>query len=186
MVFTDAGRSLCITATRRSGEQIHLLNVYQFTAAHISMQSRLWERLKVWIRKHLADRILLLGDLNSAMPETLASREIVWQDIGRHRPRGRTEYSNEGLRTPLLPGGLVWKVAQGRHTRHDPILLGPILTDVITHKYGRLQEGLTVVFTAEEWRQANIPALRFEDSLSMGDWSLVPPKRQLHTVSLEE
>jgi hypothetical protein len=136
MVFTDAGRSLGLTATLRSGEKIHLLNVYQFTAAHHTLQSQLWERLKGWIRKHLAEKIVLLGDLNSTMPEALVSREIVWQDIGRHRPRGGTEYSNEGLRTLLLPRSLVWKVTQGSRMRHAPIPLSSTLTDVIECKYG--------------------------------------------------
>lgn len=56
MVFTDTGRSLGITATLRSGEKIRLLNVYKYTAAHTNLQSKLWERLKGWIRKHLAER----------------------------------------------------------------------------------------------------------------------------------
>ena len=112
------------------------------------------------------------------MPEAVISREIVWQDIGRHRPRGRTEYSNEDLKALLLPGSLVWKVTQARHTRHAPIPLSSTLTEVIDRKYGRLHEGLTVEFTADEWLQADIHALRFEDSLSMGEWLLVPPKRQ--------
>jgi hypothetical protein len=149
------------------------------------MQSQLWERLIVWIRKHLEDKIVLLGDLNCTMPEVLATREIVWMDIGRHRPRGRTEYSNAALRALLLPGGLVWKVAHRRSTRYDPIPQGALLTEVITRKYGHLREGLTVVLTAEEWRHANIPVLRFEDSLSIGDWLLVPPERQLHTITLD-
>ena len=76
MVFTDSGRSLCLTATLRSGEQLHLLNVYQFTAAHNAMQSQLWERLTAWIRKHSAEKILLLGDLNSTMPEALITRRL--------------------------------------------------------------------------------------------------------------
>lgn len=121
------------------------------------MQSKLWERLTVWIRKHLEAKIVLLGDLNCTMPEGLAT-QIVWKDIGRHRPRqGRTDYSNEALRALLLHDGLVWRVAQRRPTHHDPIPLGPFLTDVITRKYGHLRDGLTLVFTAEEWRQGNIP-----------------------------
>jgi hypothetical protein len=183
MVFTDSGRSLCLTATLRSGEQLHLLNVYQFTAAHNALQCQLWERLTAWIRKHSAEKILLLGDLNSTMPEALITREIVWQDIGRHRPRGRTEYSNEGLKALLLPGSPVWTVTQARNTRHPPIPVSPNLAEVLDRKYGKLREGLTVEFTAEEWLQADIHALRFEDSLSMGEWLLVAPKRQRRAIS---
>jgi hypothetical protein len=186
MVFTDSGRSLGLTATLRSGEQLHFLNVYQFTVDHNALQSQLWERLKGWIRKHLAEKILLLGDLNNTMPEALVLREIVWQDIGRHRPRGRTEYSNEGLKALLIPGSLVWKVTQAHHTSHAPIPLSSTLTEVIDRKYGRLYEGLTVEYTADEWLQADIHALRFEDSLSMGEWLLVPPKRQRLTISIED
>jgi hypothetical protein len=82
--------------------------------AHTSMQSKLWERLTAWIRKHYEDKIVLLGDLNSTS-EVLTTHEIVWQDIGRRRPRVRAEYSNASLRALLLPGGLRWKVAQRRN-----------------------------------------------------------------------
>ena len=186
MVFTDSGRALCLTATLRSGEQLHLLNVYQFTAAHTALQSQLWDRLTAWIRKHSAEKILLLGDLNSTMPEALISREIVWQDIGRHRPRGRTEYSNEGLKALLRPGSLVWTVKQASNTRHPPTPLSPDLEEIVDRKYGELREGLTVEFTAEEWLQADIHALRFEDSLSMGKWLLVAPKRPRRAISTED
>jgi hypothetical protein len=43
-----------------------------------------------------------------------------------------------------------------------------------------------VEFTAEEWLQADIHALRFEDSLSMGEWLLVAPKRQRRAISTED
>ena len=120
------------------------------------------------------------------MPEALISREIVWQDIGRHRPRGRTEYSNEGLKALLRPGSPVWTVMQASNTRHPPIPLSPDLAEVVDRKYGKLREGLTVEFTAEEWLQADIHVLRFEDSLSMGEWLLVAPKRQRRAISTEE
>lgn len=45
---------------------------------------------------------------------------------------------------------------------------------------------LTVSFTAKEWIQADIPALRFKDSLSMGEWLLVSPERQRLTVSIAD
>jgi hypothetical protein len=92
----------------------------------------------------------------------------------------------EGLRTLLLPRSLVWKVTQGSRMRHAPIPLSSTLTEVIECKYDQLHEGLTVEFTADEWSQADIPALRFEDSLSMGEWLLVPPERQRQTVSIED
>ena len=120
------------------------------------------------------------------MPEALILREIVWQDIGRHRPRGRTEYSNEGLKALLRPGSPVWTVMQASNTRHPPIPLSPDLAEIVDRKYGELREGLTVEFTAEEWLQADIHALRFEDSLSMGDWLLVAPKRQRRAISTED
>jgi hypothetical protein len=138
-VFTDGGRSLCITATRRSGEKIHILNIYQFTATHSSMQSKLWERLTNWIRKHLEEKIILLGDMNCTMPEVLVTQEIVWKDIGRHRPRGRTSYSNDALRKLLLPDGLFWLVTQRRPTRHDSIPLDPSLAELTSRKYGQYE-----------------------------------------------
>jgi hypothetical protein len=103
---------------------------------------------------------VLLGDLNNTLPEALATHEIVWQDIGRHRPRGRTEYSNEALRALWLPGGLAWKVAHRRPTRHGPIQLDPALMSALMNRYGHLHDNQTAVFTPEEWRQANIRALR--------------------------
>jgi hypothetical protein len=42
-----------------------------------------------------------------------------------------------------------------------------------------------VVLTGEEWRHANIPVLRFEDSLLIGDWLLILPERQLHMITLD-
>ena len=70
--------------------------------------------------------------------------------------------------------------------RHAPIPSSSTLTEVIECKYGRMHEGLTVEFTADEWSQADIPALRFEDSLSMGEWLLVPPERQRQPISIED
>ena len=41
-------------------------------------------------------------------------------------------------------------------------------------------------FTADEWLQSDIHDLRFEDSLSMGEWLLVAPKRQRLVISTED
>jgi len=119
------------------------------------------------------------------MPEVLVTPEIVWRDIGRHRPRGRTSYSNDALRKFLLPDGLTWLVTQLRPTRHDPIPLDPSLAEIISRKYGLLREGLTLEFTEEEWALGNITDLRFEDSLVLGEWLLVPPARPPRTITPE-
>ena len=64
-----AGRLLCIKATRKSGEDIHVFNVYQFTAARPKEQKAIWDLLEKWIKRHQQARILLVGDLNSTSKE---------------------------------------------------------------------------------------------------------------------
>ena len=61
----------------------------------------------------------------------------------REEAEEREDLPNESLREFLLPDGLVWKVAQRRPSRHDPITLDPTLTNALLERYGQGAEEAT-------------------------------------------
>ena len=173
----EAGRTLCLTATLHSGRRLHILNVYQLTAAHLPRQRLLWSSLEKWIRKHGEDQILLLGDFNSTYPEGRGLREVTWRDVGKYRPAGLSEYTNEKLSVALQPTGLRWR--ESPRPAQDETMLSPAVdpTDLFS---------ATCALSPDCWASLGIPNLRYTDRLKVGPRTLEPLAPKRHSFSMDE
>ena len=61
-----SGRALALSTTTKSGGKFVIINLYQFTAANPVEQHEVWDIIAAWVLKHPNDKIILIGDLNSA------------------------------------------------------------------------------------------------------------------------
>ena len=60
-----AGRSVDITT--KNGGELHVINLYQFTANDRGEQDVIWG-LNFWISRHPGERVILIGDMNGSIP----------------------------------------------------------------------------------------------------------------------
>jgi len=61
-----SGRALALSTTTKSGGKFTIINLYQFTAAKPAAREEVWDIIAKWIRRHSKDKVILIGDLNSA------------------------------------------------------------------------------------------------------------------------
>jgi len=61
-----SGRALALSTTTKSGGKFTIINLYQFTAANPTARGEVWDIITKWILRHTKDKIILIGDLNSA------------------------------------------------------------------------------------------------------------------------
>jgi len=61
-----SGRALALSTTTKSGGKFVIINLYQFMAANPVEQQEVWDIITAWVLKHPNDKIILIGDLNSA------------------------------------------------------------------------------------------------------------------------
>jgi len=61
-----SGRIWALSITTTSGGQIFIINLYQFTAANPAEQKEVCDIIAAWVLKHPDDKIILIGDFNSA------------------------------------------------------------------------------------------------------------------------
>ena len=63
-----AGRSVSITTKTRIGGNLHIINLYQFTANDGGQQDVVWRLINSWpgISRHPGERVILIGDMNGS------------------------------------------------------------------------------------------------------------------------
>jgi len=57
-----SGRALALS----TGGKFVIINLYQFTAVNPVEQQEVWDIIVVWVLKHPTDKIILVGNFNSA------------------------------------------------------------------------------------------------------------------------
>jgi len=63
-----AGRSIAVTTKTKNGGNLHIMNLYQFTANDGGQQDMVWKLIYAWIRRHPGERVILIGDMNGSIP----------------------------------------------------------------------------------------------------------------------
>jgi len=56
-----AGRSISTTTKTKNGGNLHIINLYQFTANDGGQQDVVWGLINAWISRHPGERVILIG-----------------------------------------------------------------------------------------------------------------------------
>jgi len=63
-----AGSSISITFKTKNGGNLHIINLYQFTANDGGRQDVVWRPINACISRHPGERVILIGDMNGSIP----------------------------------------------------------------------------------------------------------------------
>ena len=92
----STGRLLILKTLLLSGEEVFVINVYQFTASRPQEQEEMLRLLQTWLSRHRSKKILLVGDLNASAsrvdptPEESNNKALTCPDrIGYSSPLAR-------------------------------------------------------------------------------------------------
>jgi len=142
-----SGRVLAISTTTKSGGNFAIINLYQFTAANPVEQQEVWDIIAAWVLKHPNDKIILIGDLNSApagertgyslplsdsLRQADARLQDFCQDTGGDLTSSRRHSWRRGKQSASLDNAVTWNHPlsqpqvcpfEAKHKRYDHGLL---------------------------------------------------------------
>ena len=62
-----AGRSIAVTTKTKNGGNLHIINLYKFTANDGGQQDVVWKLIHAWISRHPGERVILIVDMNGSI-----------------------------------------------------------------------------------------------------------------------
>jgi len=57
-----AGKLISVTTKTKNGGNLHIINLYHFTANDGGQQDVVWKLINAWISRHPGKRVILIGD----------------------------------------------------------------------------------------------------------------------------